>query len=222
MAVACELGIMKLMSETPPDSIPTRQSLLGRMKDWEDQKSWQDFYDTYWRLVYGVAVQSGLSRTEAEEVVQETVLSVAKGIGKFKNDPAVGSFKSWLLLITRRRIADQFRKRPRLIEPWPGRPDETSRTALAARMPDPASLDLDTLWEEQWEKNLLAVATQNVKHQASPKQFLFFYQQVAKEWPAGKVAEKYGVSLARVYMAKYRITGLIKKEVRRLRQTTPR
>jgi RNA polymerase sigma factor (sigma-70 family) len=222
MAAACELGMMKPMPEMPTNSIATRQSLLARMKDWEDQKSWQDFYDTYWRLVYGVALQSGLRRTEAEEVVQETVLSVAKGIGKFKNDPAVGSFKSWLLLITRRRIADQFRKRPQLTEPYSSGGEETTRTSLVARMPDPASLDLDTLWEEQWEKNLLAVATQNVKHQASPKQFLLFYQQVVKEWPAGKVAEKYGVSLARVYVAKYRITGLIKKEVRRLRQTTPR
>jgi RNA polymerase sigma-70 factor (ECF subfamily) len=191
------------------------------MRDWQDQKSWQDFYDTYRRLIYGVARQSGLTHPEAEEAVQETVLSVAKGIGEFKTDPTAGSFKSWLLLITRRRIADQFRKRPRLLEPWAGRADGTTRTSLVARIPDPASLELDKVWEEQWEKNLLAVATRNVKYLTSPKQFLLFYQQVAKEWPAVKVAAKYGVSLARVYMAKYRITGLIKKEVRRLRRHAP-
>jgi len=131
------------------DSIPTRHSLLARMKDWDDQRSWQDFFNTYWRLIYAVAIQSGLTHTEAEEVVQETVISVAKKISDFKNDPALGSFKSWLMLITRRRIADQFRKRPRSVDFLGGQPDERSRTDVMERVPDPASLSLDAVWEEQ-------------------------------------------------------------------------
>src|SRR2546426_1573632 len=71
---------------------------------------WKDFFDTYWKLVYGVAIKSGLNDAEAQDVVQETVLSVAKKMHQFKYDPAAGSFKNWLLLITRRRIADHLRK----------------------------------------------------------------------------------------------------------------
>src|SRR5437867_7448085 len=93
--------------------LPTRRSLLTRLKQWDDQESWRDFFNTYWKLVYGVALKAGLSDAEAQEVVQETVISVAKQMQDFKYDPAVGSFKSWLLQLTRRRIVDQFRKRPR-------------------------------------------------------------------------------------------------------------
>jgi RNA polymerase sigma-70 factor (ECF subfamily) len=207
---------MKTMPNTPADSVPTRQSLLARMKDWSDQASWQDFFHTYWRLIYGVALRAGLSASEAEEVVQETVISVAKKIAEFKNDPALGSFKSWLMLITRRRIADQFRKRPPPAAHSFPRADETARTSTVERVPDPASLDLDKVWEEHWEKNLLDVAMANVKRQVSARQFLLFYQQVVKEWPAAKVAAKYHVNLARVYMARYRVTRLVKKEVRKL------
>jgi RNA polymerase sigma factor (sigma-70 family) len=203
---------------TPADSIPTRQSLLARMRDWSDQKSWQDFFNTYWKLIYGVAIQFGLTPTEAEEVVQETVLSVAKNIGEFKNDPALGSFKSWLLLITRRRIVDQFRKRPPPGQHSPSHADETARTSTIDRMPDPASLNLDSVWDAQWEKNLLNVAMEKVKRQVSAKQFLLFYQQVVKEWPAAKVAEKYDVNLAQAYMARYRVSRLVKKEVRNLQR----
>jgi len=209
---------MKQMPRTEADSIPTRQSLLARMKDWSDQASWQDFFHTYWRLIFGVALQAGLSATEAEEVVQETVVSVAKKIGEFKNDPALGSFKSWLMLITRRRIADQFRKRPPPAAHSSARTDETARTSTIERMPDPASLDLDQVWEEHWQKNLLDVAMANVKRQVSARQFLLFYQQVVKEWPAAKVAEKYNVNLAQVYMARYRVARLVKKEVRKLQK----
>ena len=43
------------------DWIPTRQSLLSRLRDWDDKESWEDFFNTYWRLIYNVARQSGLS-----------------------------------------------------------------------------------------------------------------------------------------------------------------
>jgi hypothetical protein len=37
------------MPNSPIDSIPTRHSLLNRLKDWGDQTSWQEFFDTYWK-----------------------------------------------------------------------------------------------------------------------------------------------------------------------------
>src|SRR5439155_297687 len=83
------------MIKTPEEIIPTRRSLLTRLKQWDDHESWKDFFDTYWKLVYGVAVKSGLNENEAQEVVQETVIAVAKKMHDFKYDPAVGSFKSW-------------------------------------------------------------------------------------------------------------------------------
>ena len=92
------------------DPIPTRYSLLSRLQNWDDEDSWKDFFDTYWRLIYSVAIKSGLNATEAQDVVQETVISVAKDLHKFKRDRSLGSFKGWLRNITRWRIADQLRK----------------------------------------------------------------------------------------------------------------
>ena len=91
--------------------IPTRRSLLSRLKNWDDQASWQRFFDTYWRLIHGVALKAGLTQTEAQDVVQETVISVAKHLPCFRYDPKVCSFKTWMLRLTRWRIIDQLRKR---------------------------------------------------------------------------------------------------------------
>jgi len=102
------------MAEKPFDSIPTRQSLLNRLKDWGVQACWQDFFDTYWQLIYNVAVKAGLTDTEAQEVVQETALAVAKNISEFKTDPAHGSFSAWLMRLTRWRIGDEFRRRSKV------------------------------------------------------------------------------------------------------------
>src|SRR3989442_10370158 len=105
-------------------SLQTRWSLIGRLKDMDDQQSWQEFFDAYWKLIYSVALKAGLSDAEAQDVVQETVISVAKKMPEFNADPAAGSFKSWLLTLTRWRIVDQARKRQAQANPdgGPGSP----------------------------------------------------------------------------------------------------
>src|SRR5262245_61928580 len=115
------------MTGNPHDSRSTRRSLLLRLKNWEDQEGWREFFDTYWKLIYGVAITAGLTDAEAQDVVQETIIAVARKMSRFKVDPGFGSFKSWLLLITRRRIADQFRKRQRHLQTPRRQVDETTR-----------------------------------------------------------------------------------------------
>ncbi len=203
--------------EPDQEFIPTRRSLLTRLKRWDDQESWRDFFNTYWRLIYSVALKSGLLETEAQEVVQETVISVAKKMPGFAYDPAAGSFKSWLLLVTRRRIADQFRKRPRETGfPSPS-PDQTTGTAPIARIPDPASLDLNRVWDEEWQRHLLARALTVVKATVAPRQYQIFELHVLKQWPVERITTTLGVSPNQVYLAKLRVGNLVKKELKRLK-----
>ena len=63
------------MSQNSDGWLPTRRSMLDRLKNWEDHDSWREFFDRYWRPICGVALRYGLTDSEAEEVVQEAVLS---------------------------------------------------------------------------------------------------------------------------------------------------
>ena len=198
--------------------IATRRSLVERLADWGDQQRWQEFFDTYWKLIYSAARQSGLTEVEAQEVVQETVITVAKNIDKLKYDPAVGSFKGWLLQITRWRIVDQFRKR----EPGnPKRPRSADDrlTATIERIPDSQIGDLDAVWEAEWKENLFEAAITRVKKKVEPKQFQIFDCYVRKEWPAQKVAARLGVNVGQVYLARHRVGALLKKEIKALEKT---
>src|SRR5262245_48392204 len=99
------------MNTEPDEYIPTRASLLVRLKSWDDQESWKRFFDTYWKLIYSVARKAGLGDAEAQDVVQDTIITVAKKLPEFKYDPAIGSFKGYLSQLTRRRIIDNLRKK---------------------------------------------------------------------------------------------------------------
>src|SRR5215813_1813533 len=94
------------------DGIPTRASLLERLKDMSDKASWDAFYEIYHQLIFSVARRAGLTESEAREVVQDTLIAVAKKMPGFTYDPAKDSFKGWLLTVVRWRIRDQFAKRP--------------------------------------------------------------------------------------------------------------
>jgi RNA polymerase sigma factor (sigma-70 family) len=196
--------------------IPTRATLIARLKNWQDQSSWQDFFDTYWKLIYGVARKGGLNEVEAQDVVQETMVSVAKHMPRFQYNPAIGSFKAWLLNMTRWRMRDQLRKREPYRELEPSSDDTATGTRTVDRMADPASQNLDELWEAEWEKNLFDAAMSKVKRRIEPRTFQIFDLYVNKEWPPGKVAKAFGVPVGQVYLAKHRVTDLLKEETKRL------
>jgi RNA polymerase sigma-70 factor (ECF subfamily) len=163
-----------------------------------------------------VAVKAGLTEQEAQDVVQETVITVARRIPEFNYNPAVCSFKTWLLNLTRWRIVDQLRKRPangagRRVRPEPG-----ARTATIENIADPAVLNFGAIWDEEWERQLLEAAIQRVKRKVSPEHYQIFHLCVFKEWPVAKVVRELGVSAPRVYLARHRIAAMLKKEVRAL------
>lgn len=193
----------------------TRRSLVERLPDWRNQKDWYEFFETYWKLIYSVATKAGLTDAEAQDVVQETIITVAKRVEGLKYDPAQGSFKGWLLHITRWRIADQFRKREPAVAARTKRGD-TRRTATIERAPDSAGIDLESAWDAEWRENLIAAAVARIKRKVDARQYQIFDCYVMKEWPAQKVAKELGVNIAQVYLAKHRISALMKKELKSL------
>jgi RNA polymerase sigma-70 factor (ECF subfamily) len=206
-------------------SLQTRRSLLSRIKDWQDRESWQQFYDTYSNLIYGVALAAGLSHQEAEEVLQETVLTVAKklranGVEKpaFTYDPELGSFKSWLLHTTRWRITDQFRKRVPLFRKAANYDSPTDRTPTEAQIPDPSANGLEANWDQEWKQTLQEAALERVKRTVKAKHYQVFDLYVLKRWPVEKVARILGLNAGQVFVAKHRILALVKKEVKRLQK----
>jgi len=197
------------------DLIPTRKSLLGRLKNWEDNESWQTFFDTYWRLIYGFAIQRGLTHEESQEVVQEAIVAVARNIGKFQYDPKVCAFKTWLLGVTKSKISNQFARRAkRQVAVTTATPEEGSNaTPLVNRVPDERAGQWERVWDEEWLKNLMDAAVQRVKPRVSIEQFQMFDLFVLKQWPARDVAKTLGVTVAHVYVAKHRVSKLVRKEL---------
>ena len=202
---------------SPDDSFAsTRRSLLSRLKHWDDAESWRDFFDTYGGLLHRFALRSGLSETEAQDAVQETLLAVAKQMPEFRYDPTKGSFRAWLYNQARWRIADAFRRRQRagFAEPLPE--GSATGTAEAEQFADPASEKLEAAWDAEWREHQLARALVRVKAQVSARQFQMFHLVAVKGWAMAEITRTLKVNRAQVYVAKLRVSRLVKEELARL------
>lgn len=206
------------MKDDAYDIISTRWSMIRCLKDKEDERSWKDFFDTYWRLIYWSAIKAGCSDTEAQEVVQETVICVVRQMEHFRADPTVGSFKGWLLSITRCRVADQLRLRARTR--YGGLSEQTDAdTAPDQPQEESLSAQFEEYWQAEWERNIMAAAIDRLREKVSPQQFKIFHLAVVKQLSVIEVAHALSVNAAQVYLAKHRVGRMLKREVRDLERS---
>jgi RNA polymerase sigma factor (sigma-70 family) len=203
------------MTKRREEFLPTRESLLQRLKRWDDQESWRDFFNQYWRLLYSTAIKAGLGDFEAQEVVQDTIIMVSKKMEGFRYDPLVDSFKGWLLYLTRKRIAIEYRRLDQ----------DRGRTAAGVNemnaeiepLSDTAGPSVEKVGEEELHKFMWDAAIARVKEQVALKQFQMFDLYVVKERPAKEVAQALGVAVAQVYLAKHRVSELVKHQLLQLK-----
>jgi RNA polymerase sigma factor (sigma-70 family) len=205
------------LSVKPDDLYATRRSLIERVKNWDDHVSWETFMDTYSPLVYSVALKAGLSHAEADDAVQETMISISKNIREFHYDPALGKFRNWVIKTTTFRVGDQLRKRKKLPTPRT-RTREEDRTATIDRVPDPVSLNVERMCELEWEKHIRDLAVEKLKSKIRPKHFQILDLYILKDWPAAKVARTVGVATPFVHLTGFRVKQRLAKEVQELKK----
>jgi len=195
------------MADESDDLIPTRATLLGRLKNSKDQTSWQEFFDTYSKLIYGVARKAGLSDVEAQEVLQATMDLVAEQMPTFRYDPRIGSFKEWLLNLTRLQVLSRSLKR---------RASPSGRGKGKATEADSPKASVERIWDAEWQNTLTEAAINNVKRRLDPKKYQIYDFCVNKKLALEKVAMLFGITTEEAREAVETITAMITMEAMRL------
>lgn len=215
------------------DRTATRASFVDRLRDWRQQTTWGEFLSRYGRLVHRVALRAGLRPHEADEVVQETALSVARAMPQFVYEPGRCSFEGWVRRMARLRISDQIRRRGR--EDRVGSPEVSGghvwgdgdmgdfegdakapcpgETAEWV-MPDPT----DEGWQEEWKRMVLERALERVRLAVSPEHYQIFHLAVLEDRAGVDVARMLDVSLAKVYVVRHRLLARLHREVKQARR----
>ena len=192
----------------------TNSSLLRQIKSLSNAPGWMVFYQTYSPLIERFALKSGLSAVESQDVVQNTMIQVAKNIAEY--DRTKGAFKSWLFNSAKWRIVDILRARKGTIDL-----QRTSHTDLGEKAPDswePTVSVFEKIWDEEWEEQLRRDAMEEVRKKVSGVHFQIFCLYVIEGLSASKVAEMVGVRVAQVHLVRCRVGRLVRRELASLRK----
>lgn len=199
------------------ETLRTSWTLVARLKNLGDERSWEDFDVLYRPLILGVARKAGLTREEADEVVQETMAALCKHIEGFKAGAQFGSFRAWLLNMARWRIADQFRKRaPGTAASGSGAGDETARTPTVERVPNANEADLEELCDAEWKARLLERALQDLQLEVKASHYQIFHLLTVEQKSVEEVGRMVGRNRAWVYLVKHRVGKVLKVILARL------
>ena len=204
---------MPMKPEAP--LLETRSSLIQRLKATINGESWEEFFHTYWELIYNVARRAGLSEADAQDIVQETILKVHNSLDRFEYNRKRGTFKGWLRTVTRSRLNDFFKKqqrRPALNQLLEEAADELQN------LEDPEGPEIEKIWDEEWNRNLIQAALSRTKKLSSPKQFQIFKCHYIDEWTVRETCRTLGVNAAQVYMAKQRVGKIFREAVETLQE----
>jgi RNA polymerase sigma-70 factor (ECF subfamily) len=195
------------MAEAPP----TRPSLLLRIRNAQDKEAWSQFVEVYAPLVYGFVRKRGIQEADAADLTQDVLRTVAVAAGRLEYDPQKGSFRGWLFTVTRNKLrnflADQLRQcrgtggtsAQHLLEAQQGRDEDEART-----------------WDQEYEQRLFAWAADQVRDKFQESTWRAFWQTAVEGQSAKTVAERFGLSVGAVYIARSRVLARLREQIESL------
>lgn len=183
----------------------TSTGLLARVKV-RDPVAWTRLVELYGPLIYGWCRRAGIEAEDARDVVQEVLGSVVSDIDDFRGHGRPGQFRAWLRTITRRRLADHFRRVAHSPRAAGGTTAQAQIQNIAEpsddSAPDASSSEDDAVWQGVLEL---------VRAEFSDRAWQAFWRTTVEDQPGADVAKSLGMTVDAVYQAKSRV-------LRRVRQ----
>jgi RNA polymerase sigma-70 factor (ECF subfamily) len=191
--------------QTSPE---TRSTLLVRIRDRGDGRSWAEFVEIYGPLVYGFLRKRGLQDADAADLVQDVFHSVAKAIHSFDHRHAPNSFRRWLFTIVQNRLRDH--RKPKATQPR-GTGDTEAYQRLQEHQDETDSAE--EIWNREHELGLVRYAAEQVRGDFQENTWTAFWQTAIEGAVPAEVARQLGMTRAAVYLAKARVLSRIREYV---------
>ena len=91
------------------DSFKTRKTLIQRVKNQQDEASWEEFTEAYNKFIYSLIRNMNISEHDADDLSQQVLFTLWKKISTWDMEKGA-RFRSWIAVITKNCVIDFIRK----------------------------------------------------------------------------------------------------------------
>lgn len=184
----------------------TSLSLLQAMVDMDNQGAWSRFDHIYRPLIRRWIGRYIRDDAVMDDVVQETMTNLIRGLPRFEHNQRPGAFRAWLKVVTVNQIRRYWRANNR----WPfDGPDELAEVVS----PDG---DLSRQWDQEHDLHVLGKLVDRVRVEFSQSTWRAFRAVVLRGETPQEVADRLGMTVNAVYVARSRFLQRLRQEGRGL------
>jgi RNA polymerase sigma-70 factor (ECF subfamily) len=187
------------------DELKTRPSLLLRVRNLQDQRSWNEFLELYGPLILRYLRHLGLSPDDALDLSQDVLHIVTRRVKTFEYDEG-RSFRAWLRTVTKNRALRQFREKSRRLDG----PGGTTHHQVVQELPSPDD-EQDEWIENEWRRRRLEMAVKRVRLEVEPQTWRIFEMRYYEQKSSKQVAEELGTKQGTVDTACCRVRQRLRK-----------
>jgi RNA polymerase sigma-70 factor (ECF subfamily) len=188
-----------------PTRDQTRISLIRRVRDPSDHRSWREFQELYEPVLLAYLQKHGLKEQDARDVVQDIFLALVRALPTFELDHGRGRFRTWLWQVAWHALADWARRQRRQ-----SKAEQEWCQQLAASCP-PAECEPDAEWVAAYHRRVLESVLARVRAEARPATWNCFERHLLHGRPAAEVAAELGLSATAVYTNASRTLALVRE-----------
>jgi RNA polymerase sigma-70 factor (ECF subfamily) len=204
------------------DSLLTSLTLLKALCGPEtDEAAWRIFYDRYQPLIAGWCARQRLQAADVEDVTQQVLQRVFTKIKTY--DSARGRFRGWLKTVVDNAVKDLLRGCGRRAAGQGSGDTEVQKKLEQLAGPGDVE-DLAQTLEDAIDQDLQLAPELAARVKArvrAPHNWQAFWLTAIEGQPAKEVAEKLGMSIAAVYVAKKRVGDMLNAEGARFKNQPP-
>lgn len=197
------------------DGPTTNASLVLRLHDPRDEAAWSEFLQIYQPIIYSLVRRKGFQDADAAELTQDVLLAMIRAVKRWNPDKKRGSFRGWLLTITRRLMINFLAAPAR-------RFSGTGRTSVLEQLLEqPEKGDAESqLFDLELKRRLFEWAAARVKERVEVTTWDAFWRTAIQAQPVSEVARELGLRPGAVYVAKSRVMRQLRVTVEWLVQTS--
>ena len=190
----------------------TRQTLLCKLIDSNDEKSWDDFVKYYEGYIYVVICNFNVDEDTAEDLLQDVLLKIWKSLPKYEYRKGECTFRTWLCLVIKSIVFNHFRKRS-----TKNQNQNISNEELLNNLESITEPEIDKIAELEWKSYISSMAWENIKSEFNASTIEVFELSLEQDDNA-LIAKKFAISVSSVRVYKSRVRKVLLREMSRLNE----